>query len=317
MLCGGHLGRRKRRCPNAPLGHELVLVEHMRGARHVAGDEDVVGHHPVDVERAAAGVAGHPPETGWPAAQPSSHSTLRIDPNDGHHHIDVERSCHRRSRARAHVPVGVALERLHRTPRCAGRRRRRAASPRRSHRSPRPARPTSGASPRSATVTGRSRSQHTEAISEPMKPEPTIRTPRRGDVRATASLQPGGHHRCAAVNSPSRAASCGVGPRPRPGPGGDQQPVVVHLCRRWPAAPAGWRGPGRSRPHPAATRASTGRSRGELGVIGGHPALEDLFGQRRPVIGLVRLVADDGERPRKPSRATLPRHAARPGTRRR
>ena len=60
---------------------ELVVVEHMGGARDVAGDEDVVGHHPVDVESAAAGVAGDPPEAGARPA-PSSHSMLRIDPSE-------------------------------------------------------------------------------------------------------------------------------------------------------------------------------------------------------------------------------------------
>ena len=37
--------------------HELILVEHMRGPRDVAGDEDVVGHHAVDVEGPAPRVA--------------------------------------------------------------------------------------------------------------------------------------------------------------------------------------------------------------------------------------------------------------------
>ena len=36
--------------------------------------------------------------------------------------------------------------------------------------------PTRGAAPRSDTVTGMPRSQHTEAISDPMKPAPMMRT---------------------------------------------------------------------------------------------------------------------------------------------
>jgi hypothetical protein len=39
-----------------------------------------------------------------------------------------------------------------------------------------PSGPTSGALERSATVTSKPRSRHTEAISEPMKPAPTIST---------------------------------------------------------------------------------------------------------------------------------------------
>ena len=70
--------------------HELVLVEHMRGARDVAGDEDVVGHHAVDVERAAARIAGHPPEPGGKlgAFEPFD---VADRPQRRHHHVDVER----------------------------------------------------------------------------------------------------------------------------------------------------------------------------------------------------------------------------------
>jgi len=35
---------------------------------------------------------------------------------------------------------------------------------------------------------------------------------------------------------------------------------------------------------------------GQFGVIGRHPALEHLLGQRRAVVGFVRLVADDRQR---------------------
>ena len=69
--------------------HELILVENMRGARDVAGNKDVVGHHTVDVEGTAAGIAGHPPE--------SSRKFRILEPFDvadrtqrRHHHIDVE-----------------------------------------------------------------------------------------------------------------------------------------------------------------------------------------------------------------------------------
>ena len=45
-------------------GQELVAVENMRRARHVAGDEDVVSHHSVDVEGAAAGITADAPLSG-------------------------------------------------------------------------------------------------------------------------------------------------------------------------------------------------------------------------------------------------------------
>ena len=35
---------------------------------------------------------------------------------------------------------------------------------------------------------------------------------------------------------------------------------------------------------------------GQFGVVGRHPTLEHLLGQRRPIVGLVRLVTDDGQR---------------------
>ena len=60
-------------------GHELVLVEHMRGPRDVARDEDVVGHHAVDVECAATGIAGHP-QNPVASSAPSSHSMCGSSP---------------------------------------------------------------------------------------------------------------------------------------------------------------------------------------------------------------------------------------------
>ena len=40
---------------------ELIVVQRVREARHVPGDEDTVCGHAVDVHRPAAGVTGHPP----------------------------------------------------------------------------------------------------------------------------------------------------------------------------------------------------------------------------------------------------------------
>ena len=65
-----------------------------------------------------------------------------------------------------------------------------------------PSGPTS-ASARSATVTGRPSSQHTEAISEPIKPEPTINT--RPGRAFNAACSRAASSQVRNVNTPSRA----------------------------------------------------------------------------------------------------------------
>lgn len=113
-----------------------------------------------------------------------------------------------------------------------------------------PSAPTRGAGPRSATVTSRPRSRQAEAISEPVKPPPITST--RCGPAASRWASPPASLRVRRVNTPSRAASCGVGPGPRPGARGDQQPVVV--TGRPPAAPASRAGPRRWHVRPAASR---------------------------------------------------------------
>ena len=66
-VVGGHLSPGHRVVPVFE-GQVLVAVEDVRGPRHVAGDEDVVGHHAIDVVRAATGVAAHAPLTGRQAS---------------------------------------------------------------------------------------------------------------------------------------------------------------------------------------------------------------------------------------------------------
>ena len=50
----------------------------------------------------------------------------------------------------------------------------------------------------------------------------------------------------------------------------------------------------------------------KLGVIGGHPPFQHLFREWGPIVRLVRLVADDGQLPVKPSsrKASAPRSPA-------
>ena len=94
--------------------HELILVEHVRGPRDVTGDEDVVGHHAVDVEGAAARVAGYPPEAGrqFGAFQPFD---IADRAQRRHDDVDVERGAVGELCA-PHVSVCVSFERLHRNP---------------------------------------------------------------------------------------------------------------------------------------------------------------------------------------------------------
>ncbi len=72
-----------------------------------------------------------------------------------------------------------------------------------------PSAPFSGPLPRSVTVTGRSRSRQTEAISEPTKPEPMIST-RRGRAFSAAD-RPAASSTVRTVNTPCSAASSGLG----------------------------------------------------------------------------------------------------------
>jgi hypothetical protein len=87
-----------------------------------------------------------------------------------------------------------------------------------------------------------------------------------------------------------------VGPLPRPGARGDQQPVVRDLlAARQAHLPGGPVQPGGGHPEPP-LRIQCPQA-GQLGVVGRHPTLEHLLGQRGTVVRLMRLVPDDGQRP--------------------
>ena len=116
--------------------------------------------------------------------------------------------------------------------------------------------------------------------------------------RVEPPVQRGARRRgCAATNTPSRPPPPRVRPRPGPHAGGDQQPVESRPRRRRPAAPAWPPGPARWRRRRAASRASTSRRRGSAVRSAARPAQQHLLGQRRPVVRLVGLVADQGQRP--------------------
>ncbi|MBB4783584.1 hypothetical protein BJY27_004545 [Streptomyces rapamycinicus] len=88
--------------------------------------------------------------------------------------------------------------------------------------------------------------------------------------------------------------------RPRAGAhtGGDQQPVVLHrgaIGERHPLGRHVQRGRGDAQPPPRVDRAAPGEGR----LVHRHQAEQDLLGQRRTVVRLVRLVrlvTDHGER---------------------
>ena len=214
---------------------ELVLVQHVGRARDVAGDEDVVGDHAVDVEGAAAGVAADAPQAG---RQPGALQPLDVADRAerGHHHVGLERGAVG-ERGAAHVSVRVALRatspttpvaqvhavlalHLRGDPRRSPRRARRPAAPR----------------PRSATVTARPSSRQTEATSEPMNPAPTTST--RPGPAASACRSRAASSRVRSVNTPSSAASAGLNQGRARTPVAISSRSYADLARRRPGAPA-------------------------------------------------------------------------------
>ena len=90
---------------------ELVLEQHVGRTCDVAGHENVVGDDTVDVEGAAAGVAGDAPEAG---GQPGTLQPFDVADRTQRcqHHIDVERGSVGETGA-PHMPAGVAFQRRH------------------------------------------------------------------------------------------------------------------------------------------------------------------------------------------------------------
>ena len=231
-----------------------------------------------------------------PAAspQPSSHSTLRIDPNDVTT-TSTSSVLPSDSRARRTCPAASPSNASTETPVRRSTPAARCISAAIAPITP-PSAPDNGAGPRSVTVTSRPSSRHTEATSEPMNPEPMIST-RRGPG-GQSRLQPRGVGTGAHGMDALQRGFLRVGPSPGPHTGGDQQPIARDLAAvSQPHQPVGAVQGGRGHTEsPLGIHLAQPR---QLGVIGGHPALEDLFGQRRAVVGLVGLVADDRELPAK------------------
>src|SRR5258708_32003710 len=88
-----------------------------------------------------------------------------------------------------------------------------------------------------------------------------------------------------------------MGPGPRPYAGGDQQPVEPDLFAVGKLnLLAGQVQPGRGYAEPP-VRIEVDRRR-QGGALRRHPPIEDLLGQRRPVIGFIRFVTDQRQRAR-------------------
>ncbi|BEH77147.1 hypothetical protein YM3MPS_29500 [Mycobacterium pseudoshottsii] len=200
-----------------------------------------------------------PPQNPLASCAPSSHSTLRIEPSEAtttstSSTVPSERRAARTCPSASPSRPSTATPVRRSTPasNCIFA----AISP-----ITPPSAPTSGALPRSATVTGRSRSRHTEAISDPTKPEPTMSTRRGRRFKAAASFSASSQVRT--VNRPSSAASCGLNQ------GRARVPVAISnrsYSTRSPLANSTWR-VDRSRPTAATPNrhcASTGRSRGSF-----------------------------------------------------
>ena len=265
----------------------------MRGPGDVAGHEDVAGDHPVDVERAAAGVATHAPE---PGSQPGPLEPLDVadDPNDVTT-TSTSSVLPSESRARRTCPPASPSSASTETPVRRSTPAARCISAAIAPITP-PSGPHSGAGPRSVTVTSSPSSRHTEATSDPMNPEPMIST-RRGRA-ASAACSRAASVLVRTVWTPCSAASSALGHR--------RARTPVAISRRSPAHLAAV-----GEPHQLVGPVQGGRGDTEsplrihraqprqLRMIGGHPPLEDLLGQRRPVIRLAGLVADDGQLPAK------------------
>ncbi len=144
-----------------------------------------------------------------PAAspEPSSHSTLRIDPSEATT-TSASTVVPSESRARRTCPLASPSSEDTPTPQRRSTPWSRCISAAIFPITP-PSAPTSGAEPRSATVTGISSSRQTEAISEPMNPAPMIRT--RDGRAASACCSRAASSRERSVYTPSRAASVGLG----------------------------------------------------------------------------------------------------------
>jgi hypothetical protein len=258
----------------------------VRGPRDVTGDENGVGDHAVDVKGAAAGVAADSPEPGGQAGAVEPFGVANRAQRR-HHHIDVQGGAIGEPRV-THMAVGVTVERLDRNPGTQinagialhlGRDLADHSAQR--------------ADQRRVGALGNSH-RKTELATDrrhfrPDEPRSHDQHPLRSGFQRR--LQSSRVITAAQREHPFQRAFCWVEPRPRAGTGRDQQPVVGHCAAigQYDLLVVAVQSGGG---HTEAPVGIDGPHAGKLGVIGAHPALEHLLGQRGTVIRFVRLIAD-------------------------
>src|SRR6516164_8290656 len=229
-----------------------------------------------------------------PAASPdsSSHSVLRIEPSD------VSTTSHSttlssESRARRTWPLSSPSNDLTPIPVRRSTPWSRCISAAIAPITP-PSAPTSGAEPRSTTVTGRPNSRPTEATSDPIKPAPMTRT--RPGLAASAFCKPAASLLVRIEYTPSRAASLALGhSRAR-------VPVAISRRSYGTCSPLAKRTclVTRSKPvaaMPSRHSASTCRTRGSLVWSAGTQPFSTCFRKGRAIVRLFRLITDDCQWP--------------------
>ena len=244
----------------------------------------------VDVEHPAARVAGHAPRPGGQAGAGEpldvAHRAER-----GHHQLDLQRRPVGQVRL-AHPALRVTVEGGDGDVAAQVDAVRALQVGRDGADHAGPGRRTSGAGPRSATVTVRPSSRHDRGDLGAGEPGPDDQHASLAGRQPLA--QPG---RVLGRTQEEHAVQGGLGlvrPRAGAGSGGDEQPVERYVPAAGQADQAAVQvqaGRGTA-PQPLGAQAV---GRGQRRVRGRGPPGEDLFGQRRPVIGFVPLVADEGE----------------------
>ncbi len=289
MLCAATLAP-KTALSQCSSEMKLVLVEHVRCARDVARDEDAVGHHAVDVEGAATGVAGHAPEAGRQARRPPAIrccGSTRATPPPRRRRAWSRRRVEHAARVRSRPLPACSTET-----------------------------PTRRSTPCVPLHLGGDLADHAAERTDERRGSalgdghleaelPADRGHLRADEAGADDQDPlrlGGQCRlqpARVLGRANREQTLQLGlllvePGPRADAGGDQQPVVRDLVAIGQAHVLGSAietGGGHAEP-PFRIDFAAAR---QQGVIGRHPPFQHLLRERRPIVRLVLLIADEGQ----------------------
>jgi hypothetical protein len=276
---------------------ELVFVQRVREPCHIACDEHVVGDQAVDVKRAAARVAAHPPG--------ADRQTRPVQPfgvpdraERHYRHLSVDRRCVGEV-STAQPAVAVTLQRGDRDP--AAQVHAMLTLHVRGHGADHAAQGTDQGR-RAPFYDGDRQVPLSAHRGDLGAGEPAADDQDLARALRQAPVQAGG---VVAGTQREHAVECGLGfvePGAGPRPGGDQQPVVLHHATVGEAHLLAGQIKARCghAEQPPGVEPVAGR---QPGVLGGYPALEHLLGKRRAIVGLVRLIPDDRERAGKPLKA--------------